>query len=341
MNDSIDKVRVLLPTFNQKHLIKKTLDSIKTQTFSEENIEVIIVDFGSDLEVYEWMFDYPLKHMAIYRKNVQARESLNYYMANNLSSMSSRMHNKFIIELQAGDVLYPDFISKCVYLMNKYKDKDVSGIIFEAIIDEGNGVLKKQKPIFSNDCIITRKDRLQYFTKGVAHKIIFFDKRKGMGAGANFDGWLYYDPHYWTYRFTKGNNENLLYIHEVAGSIYADKVNSSNMLQKMIATYVSILQFIRTYENSEIDRITCQDQDEIFKNCAHLSLVMACECAKQGDLKAAEDCCLFSKVIWLPIGDTDIYKKVFSIVNQDPNKNILTQVIDEIINEGDGGECHG
>ncbi len=340
MNDSIDKVRILLPTFNQKHLIRKTLDSIKVQTYSEENIEVIIVDFGSDDETYEWMFEYPLKHLAIYRKKVQVRESLNYYLVNKLSSMSTRMHNNYIIELQAGDVLYPGFINKCVNLMNEYKDEEVSGIICEAIIDEGSDVLKRQKPLYNSDRVITRKDRLQYLTKGIAHKVIFFDKRKGMGPGPNFNGWLYYDPHYWTYRFTKGNNESLLYIREEGGCVICDTTNSSNLLQQMIATYVSILQFIRTYENSEIDRITTQDQDEIFINCAYLSLIKACECAKQGDLRAAEDCCLFSKVIWLPIEETDIYQKVLRMLN-DQNHNICALLIEEIIERADGGKHCG
>ncbi len=337
MIEEVDKVRILISTCNQKQPLQRTLDSIRLQTYGEDNIEVIIVDFGSDEEMYLWMLNYPMKHLAIYRKDSRIREALDYYTANLLSIMSSRIHNKYILELCPGDIINPEYIQKCITLMNQYKNQEVGGIICEAMLEDEEGVVKRQNPLFDKDRIITRNDRLEYLTRGATHRILYFDKRKEMDAGANFDGWLYYDPHYWTYRFTQGNNENMLYLHDEGGSIYTESINCNNILQKMIATYVSILQFIRTYENSETDRINLKEQTQIYINFAYLSLIMACECAKQGEDKAAEDCCLFSKVIYLPISETNLYNEIYRMLGT-KDQNAWKKMIDIIVSEREGGK---
>jgi len=41
------EVSIVIPTFNRRESLLKTLDSLFNQTFPQENFEIIIVDDGS------------------------------------------------------------------------------------------------------------------------------------------------------------------------------------------------------------------------------------------------------------------------------------------------------
>lgn len=302
-------VRIWFPICNDLEKVKRTVNSIKEQTYALEQIEIIAVIFDDiSEELYCWLLECSLPHFAVYRKNGIERELHLYKEINELSDGSLRMHDRYSLELQAGDVLFPDMIEKCVAILEK--DIKVAGVICEADIYQENDGIIHQKPLFEKDKLLNRECRLDRLTFGYFHRVFYFSRYAKNSDDQNFHNWLSYDAHFWTFKFFKGADNTIAYLHKATGVIDSSVVKWDCSLKKMISAYAAVLQFIRLYEYSVEDRISANEQECIWKNYAYMSLAMVCQLVVQERYKEAEDCLLYSKVIWFSIDKSEFYNNV-------------------------------
>lgn len=109
MNDNL--VSVILPTYNRKHTIKKALDSVLQQTYS--NLEVIIIDDGSTDNTSDLIASY-----------TDTRIHYIYSPQNNGVSVArntgiSQANGEYIAFQDSDDIWHPQKISKQINAFKK------------------------------------------------------------------------------------------------------------------------------------------------------------------------------------------------------------------------------
>lgn len=137
MNSSFPLISIIVPLYNKQAQVKKTLNSILTQTYGD--FEIVIVDDGStdnSVEVVESVYD---KRIRLFRKDNGGPAS-----ARNLGVKMAR--GEWILFLDADDTLVESVLGLVVENIKKNKHADVFTYNQYAEI-EGNRYLRNSKHV--------------------------------------------------------------------------------------------------------------------------------------------------------------------------------------------------
>lgn len=108
-------VSVMIPYYNCKEYIVETIQSVLSQ--SHQNFEIIIVDDGSDSE-----------HADYLREFLADKPAIRYAVQNNQGVAAARNHaarlagGKYFLFLDSDDLILPDYIEKCVAVLESNPD---------------------------------------------------------------------------------------------------------------------------------------------------------------------------------------------------------------------------
>ena len=108
-------VSVMIPYYNCKEYIVETIQSVLSQ--SHQNFEIIIVDDGSDPE-----------HADYLREFLADKPAIRYAVQNNQGVAAARNHaarlagGKYFLFLDSDDLILPDYIEKCVTVLENNSD---------------------------------------------------------------------------------------------------------------------------------------------------------------------------------------------------------------------------
>ena len=108
-------VSVMIPYYNCKEYIVETIQSVLSQ--SHQNFEIIIVDDGSDPE-----------HADYLREFLADKPAIRYAVQNNQGVAAARNHaarlagGKYFLFLDSDDLILPDYIEKCVAVLESNPD---------------------------------------------------------------------------------------------------------------------------------------------------------------------------------------------------------------------------
>lgn len=108
-------VSVMIPYYNCKEYIVETIQSVLSQ--SHQNFEIIIVDDGSDPE-----------HADYLREFLADKPAIRYAVQNNQGVAAARNHaarlagGKYFLFLDSDDLILPDYIEKCVTVLENNPD---------------------------------------------------------------------------------------------------------------------------------------------------------------------------------------------------------------------------
>ena len=108
-------VSVMIPYYNCKEYIVETIQSVLSQSY--QNFEIIIVDDGSDLE-----------HADYLREFLADKPAIRYAVQNNQGVAAARNHaarlagGKYFLFLDSDDLILPDYIEKCVAVLENNPD---------------------------------------------------------------------------------------------------------------------------------------------------------------------------------------------------------------------------
>lgn len=113
---------IVIPCFNEHDYIKISLASLLNQTIDKSLYEIIVVDGFSDDGTREILSDYAEKFSNIFYLDNPKRITA---IACNIGIKNA--HGKFIAICGAHNTYNPDYLEKCLNLMQKYPDIDCVG----------------------------------------------------------------------------------------------------------------------------------------------------------------------------------------------------------------------
>jgi len=155
---------VALLTYNREYYIKYSLQAILAQ--NHKNFELIIIDNGSTDNTHSIVYEY-IKN----RKNT-VFVRLDKYSDPNNSYLTALMYasNPFVLITHDDDILYPNYLSKCLNVLSIYNDIGLISSNISLINENGKLISKKlySDNLFNNDLIIKKKEYVDlYFKHGI------------------------------------------------------------------------------------------------------------------------------------------------------------------------------
>lgn len=121
----IPTIVIIIPTLNEEYFIGSCLESVYTQTFPSEQMEVLVVDGGSSDRtryiVLDWMMSHRNLHLFDNNRKIQAA-------AFNIGVKNSK--SPIVVRMDAHALYPPEYLEKCVKMLRAYEDAGEVGGIF-------------------------------------------------------------------------------------------------------------------------------------------------------------------------------------------------------------------
>ena len=114
-------ISVVIPLYNKEKTIKKTLNSILLQSYS--NYEIVIVDDGSTDDSYSIVSNYVESNIEKQRIRLLHQENGGPSKARNTGAKHAQ--GEWIVFLDADDELLPDALNTFVSIIRKHPDYDI------------------------------------------------------------------------------------------------------------------------------------------------------------------------------------------------------------------------
>ncbi len=135
-------VSICIPTYNRANVIRKTIDSALSQTYT--NIEVIVVDNASTDNTEEIVASYDDPRLRY------VRNSKNLGLFGNFNRCIELYAGEYLHILHSDDYIDPDFTEKCVDFFNEYTDVWLTSTSSRVISSEKTVETK----VFENDTVL-------------------------------------------------------------------------------------------------------------------------------------------------------------------------------------------
>ncbi|MDZ7656295.1 MAG: glycosyltransferase [Sulfurimicrobium sp.] len=140
-------VSVLVFNFNYGRYLRQCLESVFAQTY--ENIEICFSDNASTDDSWEVALEFAER----YPERISlTRNRMNYGPNVNLWNCLLNMRGKYMLKLCSDDAIQPEFIERCVNMLEKHPDTAFA-MVHRDVMDE-NGKCTPEPPFYDQSCII-------------------------------------------------------------------------------------------------------------------------------------------------------------------------------------------
>lgn len=296
--------QIVIPAYNVVDLIDQTVQSIRQQQFSQENIYIIVVDFGSTDGTYQKVLAYEPFHLGVYQVCSGIADSRMAAEAGKVAAYTKpRGGSCCQVVLWPGDMLYPDGLERVAQSIEQYGHLDM--VICETDIRTEDGTVVRPSKLYESERIIDGEtEYMKYLVEGFQHNILSF-------GGEIYCGRCYINGQmnervWWNKSFLANFGRDTLYIPEYLGCIreryYADE------LQEILFRWDNFKRFCRFY--ADRCKETEQEDAAAEKNMAYYALWRSYLRERKGDMRQAEECFRFSTVLFPKIRETQIYQSL-------------------------------
>lgn len=160
MDSSRPLVSILIPNYNHSRYLDECIQSALNQTYP--NIEIIVLDNCSDDSSVKVAEKYIDKGVCICRNQFNILNRSYCILANELAN------GKYFMLLCADDFIHPEFIDKCVKVMEKYTN--VGYVHAEKAFINEDGVKKSLDPFYNCSFVAPGRNTMPiYMMTPVAH----------------------------------------------------------------------------------------------------------------------------------------------------------------------------
>ncbi len=120
--EECDKVSVVLPILNEERYIRNCLDSILSQDYPKNNLEIILVDGNSEDKTIDIIKEYTQKYNFI-KLFTNEKKTVQYALNIGIKNATG----KYIVRMDAHASYENDYISKCIEYLKKTRCANVGG----------------------------------------------------------------------------------------------------------------------------------------------------------------------------------------------------------------------
>lgn len=316
------RIHILIPTFNNVNEIDLTMESIQKQDYDAKNIYVTIVDFGSEDGTYEKIMHYNRKHLGFYTRPFQKnRRQRLADMAGILEKVcrwefyeQTEATHCFSLVLYPGDIMYPNCLTVLTNSYIKHYGLNPAMVICESDVFTEDGTVRKQKPLFYENCIIDgRQQADEYLKRGYMHQIFQIlpgnlHRERIRRSYAKNEGRC------WSKLYWEGNGRIAVYIHEPL--VCTRRVEYDDELQEILLRwemYLTLPIYQEIKFGAEFNRFIKIPNENMAEYALWKSF---CMYQKEKDWKDIEDCFLIAAVIAPEIKNKEIYQNMEKLILQ-------------------------
>jgi glycosyltransferase involved in cell wall biosynthesis len=294
-NSNYDVV-VLIITHNSSDTVDASIQSIFDQSFDRNRLKIIVVDNCSTDGTYEKLIRYAKEFgISVYRLGKKCLPTRSIRAA---LSLISYIEYRCITILSAGDKLYPDYIAKCTAVMDEHAGIDTGVILCETDLLDDLGNISNQIPIFSDSCILMKREHYtQFFTCGVGHKVQSF-YNKGIIRKSLTD---------WFKKAIFSFTTECVYIKETLACTSVTKYDDKLDDLVLRLYLVKRLEIIRGMAYPDESHGCSNPQETIDENLSFLALQYASDALVDEDIKTAGKILLFAEMVNPDIIHSDLY----------------------------------
>jgi glycosyltransferase involved in cell wall biosynthesis len=123
MTNNLPSISIIIPCRNEEKFIDKCLDSIITQDYPKEKLEILVIDGMSNDKTREIVKGYSKQHRFIKLLDNSAK-----IVPTAMNTGIRDAHGEIIIRMDAHNIYEKDYISKCVRYLQEYAVDNVGGI---------------------------------------------------------------------------------------------------------------------------------------------------------------------------------------------------------------------
>lgn len=317
------RVQILIPTHNDVGQIDETMKSIRNQNYDKENVYIAAVDFESTDGTYEKLLTYDSFHMGVYQYTGEYNKRTMPALAARLASFTfPGGEYSYIMLLNPGDIIYPDFLKKMTALMYGYRDYNPRMVIGEVdIIRKCDGKKVNARSMYDKEHIIEGKAKgLELVSKGYSHNIICFGgeiEGRRYRSASILNERIWWNKNIMAYNFER----NIVYTPERLACIrerfYEDE------LTEILLRYESIILLIRGYDSRYMKNMDSDFQIKAEENICNYALWRSYLLHNEGKKKQALECFKIVGVISPIFTQNEIYNMLNELIIEGNPKNKL------------------
>jgi len=297
-NENYDVV-VLIPTDNCVETIDRSLQSIFRQTFNSSRIKIVAVDNNSTDGTYERLLEYVIERKIsvnrLHKKYLETRLLLKA-----IQFLQFYKDYKYFTILDPGDILYSDYLDRCTAILDKTATYKTKVLFCNSDILDDSGKKLEQTPIFSNNCILLKKEHLaQFFIKGTKSKV-----QSLFSHGAIHETLVempfYVDLTDWFKKAFFPFRDNCIYVKDAL--VCTCERDYKDKLYDLVLRFSLIVKF-KIYRNSfpgdsngYLDEMLLNV--DIYKNLSQLAIEYAADAFDKNDLSSANKILLFAEIVY-------------------------------------------
>jgi len=145
-------VSICVYNYNYGRYLAECLDSIAAQTY--DNIEVLFSDNASTDDSWQIAMDFSLRYEG---RMALVRNRENFGPKDNLVNCRRNARGKYLLLLCSDDAIKPDFIKRCVTLLEQHPDAAFA-LVHREIIDK-TGKHIDAPPFYDQTCLIDGEEQ--------------------------------------------------------------------------------------------------------------------------------------------------------------------------------------
>lgn len=320
MFDKIEtRIQIVIPAYNDAEVIDETIQSIKNQEFDENQVYIVIVDFGSQDGTYEKIMGYDAYHLGIYQIN---KDFTKRRMISEAMRMAGYTYPGgeycYQMVLIPGDIIYPSYLSRMSQLMYQYRGYNLSMVISETDIVDSQGQMYHRPNLYEQEKLIDGKNEyIDYISKGSRQNVMCFGGEFAVGNHCVLG--IRNERIWWNKNLQANYTRNVVYIPERLGCIrerfYEDE------LEELLLSWNNWIDFARTRESAFGIQMTGNENKDGERSLADYALWRSFLLMQKNDFKQARECFLMAGIIYQPIKQDPVYSWLSSFVLEDNRQN--------------------